>query len=184
MTPLKWATYLSLLSGSTLLFVIQPWIYSWLMPQFGGGAHLWSAVLVFFQWGVALAYGIAAWTFARCSPRQLLAVVCVLALTALYQLVAFLNGSSVLAYETPDFFGILGWLTARVGALTLLLAASPLVLQALWSKAGESTPTRLYGWSNVVSIGSLTLYPVVVEPTFNLSEIGIAIGMGLSLIHI
>ena len=179
MTLLKGATYLSLLTSSTLLFVIQPWVYSWLMPQFGGGAHLWSAVLVFFQWGVALAYGMAAWTFARCSPRQLLAFFSILAIAALYQLVSFLGESLSLQPHSPDFFSILSWLGARVGALTLLLAASPLVLQALWSKAGESTPTRLYGWSNVVSIGSLTLYPLVVEPSFDLSQIGIGVVVGL-----
>ena len=181
MTLLRPATYLTLLIGSVLLFLIQPWIYSWLMPRFGGGAHLWAAVLVFFQWGVALAYGIAAWSFSRCSPRQLLSFFGALALLAFYQLSYLFSEEDSFHSEPPDFFLILSWLTARVGALTLLLAASPLVLQALWAKAGESTPTRLYGWSNLASIGSLTLYPIIVEPSLELSEIGRGIALGLGL---
>ena len=53
-TLLKGSTYLALMISSTLLFMMQPWIYSWLVPHFGGGAHLWAAVLVSFSGALRL----------------------------------------------------------------------------------------------------------------------------------
>ena len=103
MTLLKASTYLALMISSTLLFMMQPWIYSWLVPHFGGGAHLWAAVLVFFQWGVALAYLMAAWGFTRCSARQLLLLFGALAGIALWQIGSLLHISPGASGETPGF---------------------------------------------------------------------------------
>ena len=144
-TLLKGSTYLALIISSTLLFMMQPWIYSWLVPHFGGGAHLWAAVLVFFQWGVALAYLCAAWGFSRFSARELLFVFVGLACVAIWQLVELLTLSPGVTSEVPSFGQVLGWLVKKVGAVTLLFAASPLLLQALWAKAGLQAPSRLYG---------------------------------------
>ena len=179
MTLLKGSTYLALIISSTLLFMMQPWIYSWLVPHFGGGAHLWAAVLVFFQWGVALAYLCAAWGFSRFSARELFFVFIGLAGVAIWQLVDLLTPSPGVTSEVPSFGQVLGWLVTKVGAVTLLFAASPLLLQALWSKAGLQAPSRLYGWSNVICVVALVVYPVLVEPYLYLTTIGYGLLLGL-----
>ena len=179
MTLLKGSTYLALMISSTLLFMMQPWVYSWLVPHFGGGAHLWAAVLVFFQWGVALAYLCAAWGFSRLSSRQLYLVFVTLAGVAIWQLIDLLTLSPGVTSEVPSFGQVLGWLVQKVGAVTLLFAASPLLLQALWSKAGLQTPSRLYGWSNVICVVALVVYPVLVEPYLYLTTIGYSLLVGL-----
>ena len=144
MTLLKGSTYLALIISSTLLFMMQPWIYSWLVPHFGGGAHLWAAVLVFFQWGVALAYLCAAWGFSRFSARELFFVFVGLAGVAIWQLVDLLTLSPGVTSEVPSFGQELGWLVQKVGAVTLLFAASPLCSKLSGVKRDSSAVETLW----------------------------------------
>ena len=147
------------------------------------GAALWrrgprAAVLVFFQWGVALAYLCAAWGFSRFSARELLFVFVGLAGVAIWQLVELLTLSPGVTRRSRAsgrcWVGLV-----QVGAVTLLFAASPLLLQALWAKAGLQAPSRLYGWSNVICVVALVVYPVLVEPYLYLTTIGYGLLVGL-----
>ena len=172
-------SYLALTLGATVLLLIQPWVHSWLQPVFGGGAHLWGAVLVFFQWGVAFAYLLAAYLFAHWDSKKVVALVVMLGGVSCVQLAMMLAPEELGLAENVSFSSVLVWLIASVGGVSLLMASSSLVLQALWDRAGFERPTMLYAWTNLISVGALVLYPVILEPTFSLKTVGWSIALSI-----
>ena len=111
-TLLKGSTYLALMISSTLLFMMQPWVYSWMVPHFGGGAHLWAAVLVFFsgalRWPISVPPGDA-----RFGSRQLYLVFVALAGIAIWQVVDLLTLSPGVTSEGPRLWAGVGLAGAK-----------------------------------------------------------------------
>ena len=174
-TLLKGSTYLALIISSTLFFMMQPDLQL-VGTALGGGAHLWAAVLVFFQWGVALAYLCAAWGFSRFSARELFFVFVGLAGVAVWQLVE-LDSLTWCYQRGPELRQVLGWLVKRLARWTLRSVTT--LAPSSMSKAGLQAPSRLYGWSNVICVVALVVYPVLVEPYLYLTTIGYGLLVGL-----
>src|SRR5437867_2465154 len=59
----------SVFTGASLLFLIQPMAAKQLLPRFGGGAAVWTACLMFFQIGLLLGYVYADWSARRLAIR-------------------------------------------------------------------------------------------------------------------
>ncbi|NLI78079.1 MAG: fused MFS/spermidine synthase [Candidatus Riflebacteria bacterium] len=166
---------------SFLLFLIQPLAGKALLPVFGGSAAVWSACLLFFQ--VLLLVGYA-WShlLQRLSRRWQPVLQGALALAALLwrnprDLAWSLTGpATVPALTGPDLpdrpvLAILLRLSVTIGLPYLVLSTTSPLLQAWLSQGGGRFPYRLYALSNIASLGSLLVFPVLLEPRFGLASL-------------
>lgn len=148
-----------------LLFVLELYFGRLLLPRLGGSAGVWTTCLCFFQAallaGYLLAHGVQ-----RLGPRG--------------QGAAFLGalglGGLLLPIGLPDGWapdpaqpalGLLWALTRYLGLPFLALAAASPLLQSVASRRGGSAQ-RVLAASNAGSLAGLLLYPLVLEPLFDL----------------
>ena len=154
-----------------LLFIIQPAAGKHLLASFGGTPAVWTSVLVFFQLavvgGYALAMGLARWQ----SP--LMAALAVVALAGFGWIT---HPSAPLAAETSPSSGwpawtILAGLSVEMGCAVVAVATTSTLLQEWLGRRGGD-PAWLYAASNAGSLGGLTAYVLLVEPTLALETQG------------
>lgn len=156
----------TIFASALLLFFVQPLAGRALLPRLGGVPSVWNACLLFFQAALLAGYGYV-WLSSRWSERVRVAVHCAMLAGTAALLPAFsaaLDGSS--AVRSPVLYA-LGYLTLSVGAPFVLLSTTSPLLQHWLARAG-ARPYGLYAASNVGSLGSLLLYPFVIEPTLTL----------------
>jgi len=150
-------------TGALLLFTLQPMVGRTLLPAYGGGFHVWTTCLMFFQ-GVLLAgYTYAHLVAPRIGRWHLLFVA--LPLLAL-----------PIAIE-PDLAGgatiasILAALAWGVALPVAVLSTTSVVAQTWLARArdGETRdPYWLYAASNAGSLLGLLAYPLLAEPLLGL----------------
>jgi hypothetical protein len=155
---------LSIALSAFLMFTVEPLVGRLLLPLFGGGAMVWTAVLLFFQVvlvaGYAYAHASVTW-LGRWGPLIHLG----LAAAALFLLVqapaALSAGSARSAIDAA-------WaLAGYVGLPALVLSATtPLVSSwlAAISPERDGDPYWLFGLANTAALLGLLLYPILIEP--------------------
>ncbi len=159
--------------GSCLLFFVEPMVAKQLLPLLGGSASVWTTCLVFFQTTLLLGYLLAHWLVTSFRPRTQAATYLGLLASAFVLLLAISPHSLHAATEHPAVSVFL-LLTRLIGLPFLLLSAAGPLLQSWYARGfharGQQTlpPWRLFALSNLGSLLALTLYPVVIEPRFNL----------------
>ncbi|MFO0557291.1 MAG: hypothetical protein U0269_04680 [Polyangiales bacterium] len=156
----------TIFASALLLFFVQPLAGRALLPRLGGVPSVWNACLLFFQGALLAGYGYV-WLSSRWSERARVAVHCALLALAAVALPAFAaRVDESRAVSSPVLFA-LEFLSRSVGAPFVLLSATSPLLQHWLSKSG-ARPYGLYAASNVGSLGSLLLYPFVIEPRLSL----------------
>jgi hypothetical protein len=168
--PLQYLFAATTFLGACLLFLVQPMAAKTILPLAGGTPSVWNTCVFFFQ-GVLLlgyAYGYLLTTRFGLS-RQLLFHSWVL--IAGFFSIALLFAP--IAAPAPGQGGYVGWvleyLSATVGGVVLLLAASGIILQR-WFALTTSDPYHLYSAGNFGSVVALLAYPFLVEPYLNLAQ--------------
>ena len=171
-----WASALTILLGSFLLFQVQPMISKMILPWFGGSPAVWTTCMLFFQVALLAGYGYADVLVALQHPSRQLRVHLPLLLLAVALLMV--TGSGALPNIVPDdswkpadgrmaIQRILLLLLVHVGLPYLVLAANAPLVQAWFARRfPDRSPYRLYALSNVGSLGALLSYPFLVEPLF------------------
>lgn len=160
--------------SALLLFLVQPLIGKVVLPWFGGGAAVWSAVLLFFQVLLLAGYAYSHLLVGRLDRRRQGAVhLTLVGASVVWLIVTAIAWGSPLtpgaAWKPPDsnypVTRILLVLAASVGLPYFVLSASGPLLQA-WTSAQPSGQRvyRLYALSNLGSVLGLAGYPVVLEP--------------------
>lgn len=158
-----------ILSGSFLLFVVQPLVARLALPLLGGAPGVWNSAMLVFQLlllgGYAYAHAISRLSF----KKQALTHLGLLALAALTLPITLADvpppaaGWEVL--WVPSLFFV------TIGPVFLLLAAQSSLMQH-WYAAGPDSrnPYRLYAASNLGSFAGLLAYPLWLEPEMSLGE--------------
>ncbi|MEI8211454.1 MAG: fused MFS/spermidine synthase [Planctomycetota bacterium] len=160
--------------SSLLLFLVQPILGKALLPEWGGGANVWTACLLFFQLGLLIgylyAYASAKWLTTR---AQLAFHLLLIGLSLLWlplqgtARIAWL--SKMDAWNLDPAWQILGALSLSVGLPYVLMSSTtPLLSHWSFQSAKHSEPYRWYSWSSLGSLLGCLLYPFLIEPRIGL----------------
>jgi SAM-dependent methyltransferase len=159
-----------ILSGSFLLFLVQPMVARFALPQLGGAPGVWNSAMLVFQ--VLLLGGYAyAHALSRLSLRRQAAIHLVLLLLA----AASTLPASLADIPPPRPGWEVLWapalFMATIGPVFFLLSAQASLMQRWYAAApGSKNPYRLYAASNIGSFAGLLAYPFLLEPRMSLGE--------------
>ena len=153
----------TILTGSFLLFLVQPMVARMALPRLGGAPAVWNSAMLVYQALLLGGYAYAHW-LGRLTPRAgALVHLGVLAIAALWLpigLASFpLPTDAEPAVWVPWLFG------ASIGPLFFAVSAQAPLMQRWFSRVAPGRePYALYAASNVGSFGGLIAYPLIVEP--------------------
>lgn len=154
---------LTILTGSFLLFLVQPMVARMALPRLGGAPAVWNSAMLVYQ---ALLLGGYAYAhrLSREAPRKQAIIHLGLLVFASLWLPLGLASFQPPANGSPIFW--VPWLLlASIGPLFFAVAAQAPLMQRWYGLAGnEGEPYALYAVSNVGSFAGLIAYPLVVEP--------------------
>jgi len=158
----------TILTGSFLLFLVQPMIARMALPRLGGAPAVWNSAMLVYQ---ALLLGGYAYAHAigRLAPaRQALIHIILLAAAALWLPIGLI-GSNPPADAAPVIW--VPWLLVlSIGPLFFAVAAQAPLMQRWYGIAsGGRDPYALYAASNLGSFVGLIGYPLVVEPRMSIA---------------
>lgn len=153
----------TILTGSFLLFLVQPMIARLALPRLGGAPAVWNSAMLVYQALLLGGYAYAHW-LGRFAPRRQGQVhVAVLVVAALWLPI----GLAALT-PPPDAVPALWvpWLLVlSIGPLFFAIAAQAPLLQRWFSLSQPAqNPYALYAASNIGSFAGLVAYPLLVEP--------------------
>lgn len=153
----------TILTGSFLLFLVQPMVARMALPRLGGAPAVWNSAMLVYQalllGGYAYAHGLG-----RLSPRWQAGVhVGVLLLGALWLPIG------LFAAQPPADASPVIWvpwlLLGSIGPLFFAVSAqAPLIQRWFGLASGGRDPYALYAASNLGSFAGLIAYPLLVEP--------------------
>lgn len=154
---------LTILTGSFLLFLVQPMIARMALPRLGGAPAVWNSAMLVYQ---ALLLGGYAYAhrLSREPARRQAAIHMTLFAVALLWLPLGLVDMNPPADGSPIFW--VPWLlVASIGPLFFVVAAQAPLMQRWYAISGnKGEPYALYAASNIGSFAGLLTYPLVVEP--------------------
>ena len=158
---------LTILTGSFLLFLVQPLVARMALPRLGGAPAVWNSAMLVYQ---ALLLGGYAYAHAlgQVRPRVQAGIhLAVLAVGALWLPIG-LAATELPADASPALW--VPWLLAlSIGPLFFAVSAqAPLIQRWFAVASGGRDPYALYAASNLGSFAGLIAYPLVVEPTMAL----------------
>jgi hypothetical protein len=154
---------LTILTGSFLLFLVQPMVARIALPRLGGAPAVWNSAMLVYQALLLAGYGYAH-ALGRLRVRtQAMVHLALLALAAMWLPIG------VLAWPLPEGTRPELWVpwlfAASIGPLFIAVSAQAPLVQRWFAAArpGED-PYRLYAASNLGSFAGLLAYPLLVEP--------------------
>src|SRR3954462_14348760 len=157
----------AILTGSFLLFLVQPMVARMALPRLGGEPAVWNSAMLVYQALLLGAYAYAHWLGRVPVRMQAVIHLTVLAVAALWLPIGLTAmeppADAKRAIWVPWLFG------ASIGPLFFAIWAQAPLLQRWYSVAsGGRDPYALYAASNIGSFGGLIAYPLLVEPTLAL----------------
>ena len=160
---------LTILTGSFLLFLVQPMIARMALPRLGGAPAVWNSAMLVYQALLLGGYAYAHW-LAREPVRKQATIHFALFTFALLWLPIGLASLYPPANGSPIFW--VPWLLiASIGPLFFVVAAQAPLMQRWYGLAGNrGEPYSLYAASNFGSFAGLIAYPLIVEPFTSLAE--------------
>jgi hypothetical protein len=163
---------LTIFLSAFLLFLVQPIIAKQILPWFGGSSGVWTTALVFFQTTLLAGYAYADWTIRLGPRRQTVLHVSLLAVSLLSLPILASPAWKPQGGEEPTL-RILLLLGATIGLPYFLLSTTTPLLQSwYWRRFRSAVPYRLFALSNFASLLALLGFPVLLEPWFDLAELG------------
>ena len=155
--------FATIITGSFLLFLVQPMVARLALPLVGGAPSVWNSAMLTYQTLLLGGYGYALWLSNKPVKRQAMIHIALLVLAAftlpitLRDWVPTRQGLEVLLIPLLLFVSIgpvFGMVSAQAPLMQRWYVADP--------KAGE--PWWLYSISNFGSFAGLLAYPLLVEP--------------------
>ena len=159
----------TILTGSFLLFLVQPMVARMALPRLGGAPAVWNSAMLVYQALLLGGYAYAHW-LGKLRLRLGAAVhVGLLAVAALWLPIG-LFAFAMPADAEPALW--VPWLLgASIGPLFFAVSAQAPLMQRWYSAAAPGRdPYALYAASNIGSFGGLIAYPLLVEPALALRE--------------
>ncbi|MBW8754676.1 MAG: hypothetical protein JF595_11090 [Sphingomonadales bacterium] len=171
----------TILTGSFLLFLVQPMVARMALPRLGGAPNVWNSAMLVYQALLLAGYGYAH-KLGQMPVRRaatihlvLLVIAAVTLPVALVDLPPPASGWEVL--WVPALFVV------TIGPVFLLVSAQAPLMQrwfALHPGAGE--PWALYAASNVGSFVGLIAYPLLAEPLLSIHDQSLTWSLGYGLL--
>ncbi len=165
---------ITLFVSAFLLFLVQPIIGKMILPKLGGTPQVWNTCMVFFQTALLAGYFYTHTVSTYLRTRTQIILHCVLLFVPLLILLPW-GPFNVVSWVPPaggnPIFATLWLLTIVVGIPFFVVATTAPLLQKWFACTGHPAskdPYFLYGASNLGSMLSLVLYPVLIEPFFGL----------------
>jgi SAM-dependent methyltransferase len=168
--PLRPLYIATILTGSFLLFLVQPLFGRLVLPVLGGSPNVWNTAMLFYQ-AVLLGGYIYADRLQRWGLRTQLAVHLGLFALAALTLPVGMAGWFPPAGGDPQLW-LIGLLLVSIGPLFFVVSAQAPLLQAWFARtddAAAANPYFLYAASNLGSFAALIAYPLLVEPLAGLT---------------
>lgn len=155
--------------SSFLLFAVQPILGKALLPEWGGGANVWTACLLFFQIGLLIGY-LYAFVSARWLARRAQAAVHILLIATSLAWLPIALRIPIEALADQPALDILFELTWSIGLpFVVLSSTSPLLSHWRMQSDTRREPYWLYAVSNLGSLAACVAYPFVIEPAIGLA---------------
>ncbi|HWK35978.1 hypothetical protein, partial [Sphingomonas sp.] len=173
----------TILTGSFLLFLVQPMVARMALPRLGGAPAVWNSAMLVYQalllGGYAYAHGLGRLPLRRGAAIHL----ALLALAALWLpigLFAFaMPPDAEPALWVPWLLGV------SIGPLFFAVSAQAPLMQRWYAAAQPGRdPYALYAASNVGSFGGLVAYPLIVEPALALRQQSLVWSVGYAALFL
>jgi hypothetical protein len=167
----------TILTGSFLLFMVQPMVARMALPRLGGAPNVWNSAMVVYQLLLLGGYGYAHVLSRWPLRRQAIAHLGMLALAGLTLPIALAR------LATPASGWEVLWvpllLLATIGPVFFVMAAQAPLMQR-WYAADDraGAPWPLYAASNLGSFAGLIAYPLLAEPLLSLHAQSLAWSCG------
>jgi spermidine synthase len=156
----------TILTGSFLLFLVQPLMGRIVLPVMGGSPNVWNVAMLFYQ-GVLLAGYLYAHGLQRLPVRRQLAIhLALFAVAALMLPIGMATWYPAAGNGDPALW-LIGLLAASIGPVFFVVSAQAPLMQAWFARTGDpdaGNPYFLYAASNLGSFAALIAYPLLVEP--------------------
>ncbi len=182
-SPRRWLFAVTILTGSFLLFLVQPLVARMALPRLGGAPNVWNSAMLVYQ---ALLLGGYAYAHAlsRLSVGRQAAIHLALLIFAALTLPIALPD---IAPPPPGREAIwVPWLfLLTIGPLFFVVSAQAPLMQGWFAahpKAGDPYP--LYAASNLGSFAGLLAYPLLAEPLLPVSAQSGAWAAGYGLLFV
>ncbi|MEO6716135.1 MAG: hypothetical protein ABIM50_02665, partial [Novosphingobium sp.] len=175
----------TILTGSFLLFLVQPMVARMALARLGGAPNVWNSAMLVYQALLLAGYGYAHWLGKMPLRRQAAIHIGLLLLAGLTLPITLAN----LPPPSPGWEAL--WvpllLAMTIGPVFLLASAqAPLMQRWFAAHDGAGEPWALYAASNFGSFAGLIAYPLLAEPFLRLRYQSLAwsIGYGLLIVMI
>lgn len=171
---------ITVLTGSFLLFLIQPMFARMALPKLGGSPSVWNVAMLFYQ-AVLLGGYVYAHALQSFPLKTQIIVHAALFLAA----IAFLPIATASWLPDPGSTQPTLWLLAllavSIGPVFFVVSAQAPLMQAWFARSDDPDalhPFFLYAASNLGSLSALLAYPLLVETTTRLKLQGIGWAVG------
>lgn len=179
--PRRWLFLITILSGSFLLFLVQPMVARMALPRLGGAPNVWNSAMLVYQTlllgGYAYAHALSRYSIARQAMVHLVVLV-----------LAGLTLPIALAEIAPPAAGRealwVPWLfVLSIGPVFFAVSAQAPLMQR-WFAASPTAgdPYPLYAASNLGSFAGLLAYPLLAEPLVPLATQSVGWAAGYALL--
>ena len=168
-TDRRWLFTVTILTGSFLLFLVQPMVARMALPRLGGAPNVWNSAMLVYQALLLAGYGYAHAIGRFAVRRQVQIHLAVLVLAVLTLPIS-------LAEMAPPTPGSEAWSVPWLFLLTVgpaffaLSAQAPLVQRWYGAHPAAGNPYPLYAASNLGSFAGLLAYPLLLEPALPLAS--------------
>ena len=171
----------TILTGSFLLFLVQPMVARMALPRLGGAPNVWNSAMLVYQALLLGGYAYAHW-LARLALRRQVAI----------HLALLVVAAAILPIRLADLPSPApGWealwvpalLALTIGPVFLAVSAqAPLMQRWFAADPAAGAPWALYAASNLGSFAGLVAYPLLVEPFSGIHEQAWGWSLGYALL--
>ncbi|VXC86454.1 fused MFS/spermidine synthase [Sphingomonas sp. 8AM] len=159
----------TILTGSFLLFLVQPMIARIALPRLGGAPAVWNSAMLVYQALLLGGYGYAH-LLGRIAPRRQ-GIVHLLVLLAACAFLPIGLSDRVLPAGAEPALWVPYLFVVSIGPLFFAVSAQAPLMQRWFASARPGTdPYALYAASNFGSFAGLLAFPLLVEPLLSVSR--------------
>lgn len=172
---------LTILTGSFLLFLVQPLVARLALPRLGGAPNVWNSAMLVYQALLLAGYYYAHRLSKLPLKRQGRIHLALLALAGLTLPITLAD--LPLPSAGMEILWVPALLALTIGPVFFLVSAqAPLMQRWYAADPASSAPWALYAASNLGSFGGLIAYPLLVEPLLSASGQSIGWSAGYALL--
>ncbi|MGH6747502.1 spermidine synthase [Novosphingobium sp.] len=171
----------TILTGSFLLFLVQPMVARMALPRLGGAPNVWNSAMLVYQALLLAGYAYAHLLGRLSLPKQAFVHLGVLVLAGLTLPVGLVDLAQ--PRGLPEALWVPVLLGLSIGPVFFAVSAqAPLMQRWFAADPAAGAPWALYAASNLGSFAGLLAYPLVAEPMLTLRSQSLAWSLGFGVL--